>query len=284
MYTYEQLRPEIEHMLATVRVTRAAEAKETAARLLKSRQPFEQVYRDTRVPVGWMLPTWEREDPSFSVFFGNGNSLLSKTKDVPRNQGPFITKDGKPDWVRGTKVALHIDHIDSVPEWTLARAVYEWELWNGFGPRGKGRVSGYPWSGTAFYDPPTGKGGKYTADDKWSWTTVDQQLGCVPIYLALVEMDPTLAIPSQIPMVIAPPTAPAPMVEDTAWVQASLNKLWQEKRAATSVDHSLPLDVDGVYGRITARVVRAYQSTHQLRTDGIAGPQTKAAIEKDLAA
>lgn len=72
----------------------------------------------------------------------------------------------------------------------------------------------------------------------------------------------------------ATPTAPAAAapVCDTAWVQASLNKLM-----------GLKLAVDGDFGPQTAAAVRTFQRVNRLQADAVIGPLTVAAIEKDLA-
>lgn len=292
MYSFEQLRPEIEHMLATVVVTRATEAEETAKRLNQHTDIFLKIQEKTGVPAIWTLPTWEREGPSLSAYLGNGDSLLHVTKDVPRQRGPFKTPDGKPDFVAGAIDSLHYDHIDAVPQpWTPARAVYEWEAWNGFGPRGHGRVSGYPWSGTKFYEPPDGKGGKYVADGQWSGSTVDAQIGTVPIMLALLSLNPALAFPGSVVPPVAPPEAPPPVpvspVEDTAWLQGAFNRMVPDLASRAwfrGVVSSLPLQVDGNYGRRTRKVVATFQKNygHGLAVDGIAGPATMQAVKDAL--
>lgn len=78
--------------------------------------------------------------------------------------------------------------------------------------------------------------------------------------------------------IIAPSIVPAqsPIVEDTAWLQRSLNVLGY----ATP-----PLDADGNYGSLTRTAVRKFQIGHGLTIDGIAGPDEtipaiRAALQK----
>ena len=61
-------------------------------------------------------------------------------------------------------------------------------------------------------------------------------------------------------------------IEDTKWLQDSLNKLL-----------GLHLAVDGVYGDQTKGAVTQFQSKNGLQEDGVAGPITRAKIQELLA-
>jgi len=178
--------------------------------------------------------------------------------------------------------------------WTWARAAYEGELYNGFGPRAHGRRTGYLWSWTNIYT-----GGKYVADGKWDPDHRDEQCGMVPMMAALLRLDSALALADAPPWSVAPGSAgvppapagvaavPAPAVpvpsphvptvfdrDETAWLQAALNRL----NATQGFSKDPPLVVDGCYGRHTRRTVTAFQAAHGLAPDGLAGPLTIAAI------
>jgi len=62
--------------------------------------------------------------------------------------------------------------------------------------------------------------------------------------------------------------------DETARLQAALNRL----NATQGFSKDPPLVVDGCYGRHTRRAVTAFQATHGLAPDGLAGPLTLAAI------
>ena len=64
-----------------------------------------------------------------------------------------------------------------------------------------------------------------------------------------------------------------PPICDPKWVQTSLNALGYG-----------PLTVDGNFGKISARALRAFQADHGIAVDGIAGGETDDAIETALAA
>lgn len=164
-----------------------ANPDDVAKRLLANKDRFLAVEKKTGVPAIWLMPVWEREDPSFSRYFGNGDPLDRPTTDVPRGRGPFAT------WEDGVEDALALDHVvaafKSPPESSWEYLCWKWESWNGFGPREyHGRPSGYLWSGTNQY-----AGGKYTADGEWSRGTWDIQLGCVAIARSIIRLDDDLA-------------------------------------------------------------------------------------------
>lgn len=168
--------------LAAMKFTQQASAKSVALRLLKSRDRFLALQKACGVPALWSMPVFERENPSFEAYLGNGDPLNKPTTDVPKGRGPFAS------WEDGAADALALDHVTLCPEWTWERACYEWELWNGFGPRMHGRPSGYLWSGTDQY-----KGGKYVSDGVWSRGTYDHQLGCVILAKKIAELDAEIA-------------------------------------------------------------------------------------------
>jgi len=181
-YTFPTLEPSIQTQLAHAMPTRAHAAALEAQALLKNRDRFLALQAQCGVPALWVMPVFYREEPSFDTYLGNGDPLNRPTRHVPRGRGPF------PTWEAGAADALALDHITAVSQWTWAMACYQWELWNGFGPRMHGRPSGYVWAGTTIY-----QGGKYVADGVWSSGTWDQQLGCVAVALAIADYDPEIA-------------------------------------------------------------------------------------------
>ena len=180
-YAFATLEPGITQDLADMTLTATHAAAVVAKRLLSNKSRFVTVQAKCGVPALWLMPVFERENPSFSAYFGNGDPLDKPTTHVPKNRGAFDT------WEDGVVDSLTLDHITRVAGWSWEMACYEWELWNGFGPRAHGRPTGYVWQGTSIY-----RGGKYVADGVWSPGTWDSQLGCVAIAKAINALDPTL--------------------------------------------------------------------------------------------
>jgi lysozyme family protein len=191
---FSKLESEYAADLSSMQLIRTHEAALVAKRLLLHRDRFLALQARCSVPALWVMPVFERENPSFDSYLGNGDTLSHRTTHVPRGRGPFDS------WESGAADALALDHITKVSEWTWPMACYEWELWNGFGPRNHGRPSGYVWAGTSIY-----QGGKYVADGVWSRGTIDHQLGCVAIAKAIADLDPEITLGfKEIPAVGAP--------------------------------------------------------------------------------
>ena len=276
-HPYDVLKSEYATLLANVHVLRASAVDTVAHKLVGLKNRYAPVSANTGVPIVWLACTFERESSSnFRLYFGNGDSLLHRTVHVPKGRGPFIAPDGQPDWTAGTIDALGVDHIADVKDWSWERACYEWELWNGFGPRNHGKHSGYLWAGTTAYT-----GGKYVADGVWNPSAQDAQLGTMPIALRMAEIDPSLEF-DKLPILssgdAAPPLQPQPTPsgvgggQDVQWVQSTLNRI-----------QDAGLDVDGSYGRNTKRAVIAFQTAHGLEPDGLIGPLTVAALQSAVA-
>ncbi len=278
-HPYSVLQPEYAHRLASLRVTRSTAVDQAARRLLRPQiiDHHTALAAKTGVPAIWSACAFEREASSdFRMALGQGDPWNRISVNVPRGKGPFSS------WEAAAVYYEHYDHVDdnSAP-WSMPYACWKWEIYNGMGPRNHGRVSGYLFSGTDQYDPPHGLGGKYVSDGQWSSSTVDQQLGCVPIALRMAELDPSLAIgsaiqkgdpvPSPIP-ILPPPPGVDGGEHGPKWLQHSLNVL-----------DDAGLVEDGSYGRRTREAVRAFQLAHGLATDGLAGPITIGVIVSELA-
>lgn len=273
-HPFEALAPEYSGLMAQMVVTREAEVEATANRLLAyvDAGHYEVGCAATGVPQIVAAASFEREAGSnFRLNPAQGDPWDRVSVHVPRGQPPF------PNWAAAQIAAYKIDGLDKIgaSNWTWARACYEEELFNGFGPRNHGKHTGYLWAGTNIYT-----GGKYVADNDWNPSAIDQQLGVVPIMFRMVQLRPALVLADAFPThVLAPSIVPTPDAvpqghTDAATLQAALNKLGADPA----------LTVDDNYGRNTRRAVMAFQQKVGLDVDGIAGPDTWRAIETKLAA
>lgn len=283
-HPFEILKPEYERRLAALKVTRTRQVRDRAAAILRRPEVIENfrpVEEALGIPMLWMIPSFERESSlDFRTSPAQGDRWDRVSTNVPRGVGPFHNFVDAAIW------SYRHDGINANAfPWSWAYMLWAWEKFNGFGPRDHGRVSGYLLAGTDQYDPPAGDGGKYGSDGAAGWNprAVDQQLGCVPMAMELVRLEPSLALETHPFIDTTPPTdpiavTPSPIgvgggAHDTLWIQASLNRLHFGGEL---------LFEDGSYGRRTRNAVRMFQAAHGLVADGLAGPVTIAAIEHEI--
>jgi lysozyme family protein len=177
--------------LIDAKLTRGQDIVRQARHLVSLKERYEAVTKATGVPVAWLLCIDYREsDNDAHTYLGNGQPIIGRgrrTTEVPRNRGPFETwEDGAIDSLR--YMALVTPNVT----WSLLYAIWEAERWNGFGPRFRGKPSGYLWAGTSIY-----QGGKFVADGRWDPEKNDKELGVVPLLQMLAHLDPELAISEQ---------------------------------------------------------------------------------------
>lgn len=279
-HPYAELQPEYSRRLAAMRITRTSSIDRAARKLLRPEifSRHQELEARTKVPAIFSAVLFEREASSnFSLSFGQGDPWNRVSTHVPRGH-KFTSWLASAEFYTGT----HGLNVFSAPL-SMAYLCWKGEAWNGFGPRAHGRPTGYLWAGTNQYDPPGGPGGKYVSDGVWSPTTVDQQLGVVPMMARMLELRPELDDRFAIQFnaaeaSVAIPVLPVPVgvgggERDAAWVQESLNKLGEDP----------PLQVDGNYGRITRLAVRDFQRRTGITVDGLAGPQTIEFLERAVA-
>ena len=288
-YPFLALQAETTRLLSTAKITRPQVVSRGVDEIMRVISSYEDTAKATGIPAAWIACADCREDdcnPRDGI--GQGDPWNRVSRHVPAGNGPFASKS------EADRFYLHYDRIDQLQgstSWTLPYMTFDWEKWNGFGPRAHGYLSGYPWSCTDVYDTPKygghGKGGKYVADGVWDPGKLDPQPGCVALYLELIRRRPDLAVGSLPAPIGAPPIAapasPPEGVHDAETLQADLNRL---PAAAFAPDYQFerPLLVDGSYGRMTRRAVMAFQEAAGLAVDGVAGPLTRAEIAKKLAA
>jgi len=254
----------------------AAKILNRAHVILRFKPRYMAVQQRTGIPALWYMVINERESGGdFRTYLGNGQSLRRVTTLVPAGRGPWAS------WEDGAIDATTYDHVGRPgPDgWTWSWFLFKCEGWNGFGPRLRGRHTGYLWAGTQAYD-----GGKYVADGVWDATAHDTQPGCYPLARALVQLDSSLkligeppfstswGVESGKPLPVVSKPEPQPLkLTGIRWLQVSLNKI-----------QGSGLIVDGSYGRHTRAAVRRFQDIHGLNVDGQAGDLTCSAIDAQL--
>lgn len=116
----------------------------------------------------------------FQAHLHNGDPLSEKTVQVPKNRPP---KWNPPtDWVSSATDALTYDGFADQQDWSLARILYRWESYNGFGSRRNGIHTPYLWSFSNQYSK-----GKFVADGVWDANAVSKQCGAATMLKALLD-------------------------------------------------------------------------------------------------
>ena len=269
-YPFTRLKPEYSSLLnaMTVRPECRDLVNHVAVRLISFKNRYAPVTAAIGVPAVFIGPSFEREASSdFNKNPAQGWPLTSRSRDIPHN-GPFRT------WLAAALAAYHLNGLDKVGagNWTWEHVCFYGEMFNGFGYRDFHHMhSPYLWGGTNIQTV-----GKYTEDGKFVPNDMDPQLGIIPVGRRMVEIDPTLALPTIIP----PPMSSGISVTttdaaiDTKWVQQALNDIgWYPA-----------LDVDGSYGNETKTAIENFQRNYGLSVDGLAGPETIDALKIAVAA
>jgi lysozyme family protein len=123
---------------------------------------------------------------NFRTHLHNGDPLTRKTVQVPAGR-PEVWNPPN-DWESSADDALRIKKFNAQEDWSLERTLYRWELYNGFGYRGKQTSEGKPvyspylWSFSNQYLK-----GKYVRDGIWDSNYVSQQCGAVTMLMGLIQ-------------------------------------------------------------------------------------------------
>jgi len=173
---------------ASIQLKDVAKAEKAAKGVIADRDRYKAVQDATNgVRWWWIAAVHERESyRSFAGALHNGQRIIGtnkKTTIVPKGRGPFAS------WNDAAVDALRLKKLDDIGPagWTLERALYEWERYNGFGYFGKIN-SPYVWASTTVEQT-----GKFTRDHFFDPNHDDVQLGTASILKALVEMDDEIA-------------------------------------------------------------------------------------------
>jgi len=265
-HPFEILKPEYSQLLSAMIIRKECRevVDHVALKLIGYKTRYEAVSAKNGVPVVFIATSFERESTSdFTRNAAQGWPLTSISRDVPHN-GPFRT------WADSAIAAYHLNALDQVgaSNWTWELICFYGELFNGMGYRDFHHMhSPYLWGGTNIQTV-----GKYTADHGFDANHMDTQLGIIPVARRMVEIDPSLALPTVIPPPVHSGIAAPDTGVDTRWVQSAMNVLgWLP-----------PLGIDGSYGDKTKKAVEHFQRSYGLQLDGLAGPETIAALKSAL--
>jgi lysozyme family protein/peptidoglycan hydrolase-like protein with peptidoglycan-binding domain len=255
-----------------IRPGSAVEAKKEATRLLDNKSIYQKIEATTNVRW-WFIGLCHDRESGFDLntYLGNGQPLNRVTTIVPKGRGPFL---GPNAFVDGAVDALRLEGFVGATDWSIARALFRLEGFNGYGYHSRGVNSPYLWSGSTVYGPPEAKAGKFVADGVFDPNKVDPQLGVAVILKELMGLDHSInfdGAPS------APSGSPEPEVtqaETVLHVQQSLNKLGIDPK----------LVEDGILGPRTMAAISLFQQQNEngLKDTGLPDAATIAGIAERL--
>lgn len=195
--SFAKIKPTYRQRWASARLIRKKDADDWARRILKLRSRYMAVEDKTGVPWWWIAVTHMRESScNFAGVLHNGEHIIGtgrKTRLVPAGRGPFSS------WEQAAIDAIKLKGLHRITDWSIERALYECERFNGWGYYWKKQPSPYVWAGTSYY-----KSGKYVRDGVYDPSHVDTQLGCAAVLKSLESMG---IIVDELP---APEPAPPP--------------------------------------------------------------------------
>jgi lysozyme family protein len=206
-------------------------AKSIATRQAELCLKFKSRYDSVGQPLG--IPWWfiacvhmMESDFNFGTHLHNGDPLRARTVNFPPGRPstgspPFVWEDSAKDALSGRK-------LNGQKDWSLPRALYRWEAYNGFGYRPVSVASPYLWSMSTIY-----RSGKYVRDGEFDRNAISQQCGVATVLKVLREkgaVELTLDRMSE-----AEPVAPPAVV---AAVQAAT------AGGRQTIDDELPLNAD----------------------------------------
>lgn len=154
----------------------------TANRIIANKDKYKEVEKATGVPWAFIGCLHYREsDLDFKTHLHNGDPLTDRTRHEP--SGRPINGEPPFEWTESAIDALEYEKFVGLGDWTLENICERAEKYNGLGYRNRGINSPYLWSGTNNYER-----GKFVSDGAFSASTIDKQLGVIPLYIRTMDL------------------------------------------------------------------------------------------------
>jgi lysozyme family protein len=148
---------------------------ELADRVLQFRVRYQNVGEPLGIPWWFIAGVHMLESTfNFTTHLHNGDPLSGRTVHVPPGR-PAVWNPPN-DWESSARDALQGLGLAQQRDWSLPRALYRWETYNGFGYRQFGVPSPYLWSLSTIYGR-----GKYVSDGHFDANAVSQQCGAATL-------------------------------------------------------------------------------------------------------
>ena len=181
--TFDDLRPDYLRLFATcaVRPEYAGQVAWHVRKLAEGKPAYGRV--GTRAGIPWYfigIVHGLEASFRFSGHLHNGDPLTARTVNVPANR-PAVWNPPS-DWDSSALDALGGEGFTGLTDWSLARMLYRWEAFNGFGSRARGVDTAYLWSFSTHYAR-----GKFASDGHWDPDLVSRQCGAAVMLHALFD-------------------------------------------------------------------------------------------------
>jgi lysozyme family protein/peptidoglycan hydrolase-like protein with peptidoglycan-binding domain len=283
---FEALKPEYAELWRRmqVRPDHAQSVDRIARRLIGLKPRYEKVAQATGVPWQVVAVLHNREsDADFATHLHNGDPLTARTRHVPAGRPehgnpPFGWEESAIDALTMAPHSLHL-----VKDWTIERASYEIEKYNGFGYRKQhpNVKSPYLWSFSNNYEC-----GKYVADGRFDAGAVDKQCGAMPIVKRMMELDSSVRFAgsngSNGNNGAAGGTVQVVVDADALTIGSIGEGVSALQTALAQLNYQVG-EIDGEFGPITAAALRSFQSDHGLPVTGVADHATRTALDAAVA-
>lgn len=149
--------------------------------LLQGKSRYVEAEGRTGVPW-WFIGIIHAMEASFNfrAHLHNGDPLTARTVQVPARRPP--TWNPPSDWLSSAIDALQYQGFAGETDWSLARTLYRWEAYNGFGYRRPSTniPTPYLWSFSNHHTR-----GKYVRDGKYDPNAASKQCGAAVMLKAL---------------------------------------------------------------------------------------------------
>ncbi|SDN71299.1 D-Ala-D-Ala carboxypeptidase family metallohydrolase [Ensifer sp. YR511] len=157
-------------------------ARKIAAIAVGNQRRYQTVGDPIQVPW-WFIAGIHLLESSFNftTHLHNGDPLSDRTFRVPAKH----PKTGAPPftWAQSAEDALRLKKYHGLLDWSLARALYRWEAWNGFGYRPHRVATPYLWAMTTNYVK-----GKFVGDGVFLPNQPSKQCGAATFLKALSDL------------------------------------------------------------------------------------------------
>jgi lysozyme family protein len=214
--TFDQLAPTYTRLWEAMKIlpNRTAGVDQDARRILLNKARYQAV----STALGGEIPWWfigcihyRESNLNFHCHLHNGDPLNQRTRHVPANRPPAPAQPPF-TWEESAADALRMRGLEKPRNWSVERAAFEWEGFNGWGYFCRHQTSSYDWAASNEAPP-----GKFVADGKYAIGVVDAQDGLMPVLRELMQMDPTIAFEPHAPEreqkapmeALAPPMLPS---------------------------------------------------------------------------